>query len=1704
MSEAIPPSVRASTSSATLAKNSPAKNLPSNKRPNVINSLDKSPKPSKKAKNIKNADILSSPPRRLNTPSRAAKKTLQIPKIEQDSHGSESESGILEQRSESSSDASEPELSEEEEDFYQAKRIVKNRTISKKKNIKTTPKPRSNKKKTLAQKPTALVSNDLAASIDYCCPLFSEIIFQESTIDKIAQSWISSYCSTNDEAIIEFVNLTLRASGALGSIEPSELYSKSSMEKSLDRLRIEANKSKPKLEPLISSKSKADKTKLNLFAQFINTIIKKASDVLIFGDNDQELDSSFQKNYLDVSTSQKSRFSLFFTVIGSWLEILSMNEYRPFRQTGTFVIFNIQTSIAVIKKTVRDNLSTVRRQILEDENKNAAKKSNKSSKSLRRVQLDERESELLLQTKILSERSDLILEKVLQFRYRDVYPSIRSECASFISDWIIKDSASFLKTNYLRYFGWLWHDSDEKVRLSSIDNVKRIINVGGSVAPMLRSFFDRFGSRLLQLAIADSDNNVMVAALKLTVKVIENGMLVTDENTVNSAVIQIKSKNKNKASGKILQATPRRKTKKTQIKNSPSFQNFSQQLLYESDDSSESSHSDQQTNTDKNLKDNQDDVDSANKRVNSTILDLYDFTYNNFDNQTEKDLFASNKAVGYLASLIVHSQPSVRSAAGMIVYQWIIETWLPSIKSNIIANNQVDNTENLNDESISELNEKWALYKSVALFLSQIDALSAAKISQTKFLINNLSSDENICSTDDDVTQNERIWNQGREFLSNLQIDEKQKLNFSTESVFGFGKNSSWVIASANSFYGKSAYFMDIDSVLGYLSEDHSKGADFNKLNQSQPLNSILILTKEQEIALLKAVLIWIGTQKSSLISKAKNSNNKIGISAINQQLYSLYKGFAKWINTLILRYRDQPQFLETLLSISVYGLSTQYYFDSGKLPELELLSSYLVQAIERNRTNIAICQLSVYLLAKIDESQVLDMSGTKISSVSARESKLSTKLGTILSKLVISSIKDIYLNSRIGEYNEKSLLGSLMCVRAILYDKDILEIAESTGKELESDDLSLYEDDQKISPVFKKLQYLALGNPLTGLNSDNTDQSCITIYSMNIVFNMLAWKSQHVNLGLKTLENQILQKLDDSLQNFDTDSLVTKAKSLVSERDNFLNLCLDFFNNDSTNIHIKITSLIASANIYILFSSDFTRTARNTQDAKSEMMMSVDRIKENLILKVDSETQTAWITSAVTIFNNWSTTILPWAVFVYDFDDGIKIKQNQSQTILSIYSNLIKTIPHNGYIVELARYFSKLITNGVFPFTFIPKVVAYVGKLGSEIVIREFEKKFSKEIHLLNNNLCKQLNLDDLSNVDESTTRKNDKKIQSDSNAADSKITGRKAHNSLKLTGFVALSVFDNIIKNMLDSLKVAIATENLQNYAIRELMKCLQLSFETCITNDLLLKQSGSQVYYKRQLSILPRIISTLLRSASINNAELNSITPHKNSIRQFGPPLVCSLWATLHKAVIKYGFEIIEMCCLEPLTNIVNEIDNENNQSSRKESDGKDQNKKLELQCAYERCSLWYYIISNVVNGLILPKHATIIKDALQKEEAEQWFSNETALQPDINLDAQDGEQDNKPNTDDLEDSNKIKNKNMESSTNTKPGEKLAKELANAALQPYIKVLEDQISKFNVAKTRLRNNTLLNSKDNTDDQLSTPSKSYIPINNHDINIV
>ena len=126
--------------------------------------------------------------------------------------------------------------------------------------------------------------------------------------------------------------------------------------------------------------------------------------------------------------------------------------------------------------------------------------------------------------------SNKFLRSVFILRYRDLDPSIRSECVQAIGRWLKEFPAHYLDGNYMRYIGWVLSDSNTHVRLDAVKALVPLYEMDDYIVS-LQSFTDRFKGRLVEMATNDTELSIRVTVIQVLSSIERHGLLEDDQRS---------------------------------------------------------------------------------------------------------------------------------------------------------------------------------------------------------------------------------------------------------------------------------------------------------------------------------------------------------------------------------------------------------------------------------------------------------------------------------------------------------------------------------------------------------------------------------------------------------------------------------------------------------------------------------------------------------------------------------------------------------------------------------------------------------------------------------------------------------------------------------------------------------------------------------------------------------------------------------------------------------------------------------------------------------------------------------------------------------------------------------------------------------------------------------------------------------------------
>ena len=307
------------------------------------------------------------------------------------------------------------------------------------------------------------------------------------------------------------VNFVLRCTGCSLTVDVHDIEDPDNAVSKLTDLQEEYSNQKPTDYPLIS-RLKTYSAFRSTLTSFFETLIQTchASGLL----------------YSDLAIIEN---------IEVWVSTMSSSGMRPFRHTATVISLAIGTQLCRVATELADTTAQTTRQ---KEGEWKHKKVNKE----RIRQLETKLADLDRKRVQVRESLTSIFEAVYVHRYRDVDPKIRVECVASLGDWIATLPDVFFEGTYLRYLGWVLSDTFAPTRAEDIKQLTRLFKNKDNIA-RLRTFTERFRSRLVEMAMQDSEVGIRASTVEMLGFIREAGLLEPDDiDNIGRLVFDTESK----------------------------------------------------------------------------------------------------------------------------------------------------------------------------------------------------------------------------------------------------------------------------------------------------------------------------------------------------------------------------------------------------------------------------------------------------------------------------------------------------------------------------------------------------------------------------------------------------------------------------------------------------------------------------------------------------------------------------------------------------------------------------------------------------------------------------------------------------------------------------------------------------------------------------------------------------------------------------------------------------------------------------------------------------------------------------------------------------------------------------------------------------------------------------------------------------------
>ena len=325
----------------------------------------------------------------------------------------------------------------------------------------------------------------------------AEVFGQGKDLDEAAAGWIKHWESHETEAMCALINFIIRCTGCTTQVDIHDIEDADNAVNKLSDIQEAYEAQKPVEYPLIS-KAKSHAAFRTTLVEFIETFIAACNTAGLLNSN-----LAIMEN-LEI-----------------WLSPMSSSSLRPFRHTIAVIALSLNNSICKVAAGIAENIAKTSRQ----------KESEQKKKRVNEGRIKDLEKTLAELEHKLTQDKDMIqawFDVVFVHRYRDVDPKIRLECVAALGTWILTLPDVFFEGMYLRYLGWMLSDSAASTRAEVVKQLLRMYKNKDNVA-RLRTFTERFRTRILEMAQQDADLNIRVLAIELLELIRETELLEPDD-----------------------------------------------------------------------------------------------------------------------------------------------------------------------------------------------------------------------------------------------------------------------------------------------------------------------------------------------------------------------------------------------------------------------------------------------------------------------------------------------------------------------------------------------------------------------------------------------------------------------------------------------------------------------------------------------------------------------------------------------------------------------------------------------------------------------------------------------------------------------------------------------------------------------------------------------------------------------------------------------------------------------------------------------------------------------------------------------------------------------------------------------------------------------------------------------------------------------
>lgn len=335
------------------------------------------------------------------------------------------------------------------------------------------------------------------------------------SIEEVIRELLDQYSNDRDEVVKNIINLLLDCCGAMVHVEDHDIHNNESASDTLSELQLSFQKQKIHEFNLLVSKLKKRnaqyKPLYQNFVEFMFKFLEVADDLqLLYNEDDGQGSTEDDTNEGGMKTGQLVLDLL------TWLSAFSVSRIRCFRYVSTLSLYIFQDYLSAHAVSLeKDYLAKLTKQL-----KMENKKMKPNTKTVEK--LEENIEEVQNNKAIIDNILDNIVRLCFVNRFKDVDEAIRAESMFHLATWIRNNPEYFMKVTYLKYFGWLLSDSSVNVRSEILHSLPSLIKSSHHASmvdnPAIRQFFERFKSRILEIAIMDVEIEVSINAINVLIE----------------------------------------------------------------------------------------------------------------------------------------------------------------------------------------------------------------------------------------------------------------------------------------------------------------------------------------------------------------------------------------------------------------------------------------------------------------------------------------------------------------------------------------------------------------------------------------------------------------------------------------------------------------------------------------------------------------------------------------------------------------------------------------------------------------------------------------------------------------------------------------------------------------------------------------------------------------------------------------------------------------------------------------------------------------------------------------------------------------------------------------------------------------------------------------------------------------------------------